>query len=76
MQNPNRNFCRLSLPFLGTWNTSDYILGCIFLVVSLISTILGSLAYSNSETSKDTKRYPLAQILFFTPLIYTIILIM
>lgn len=76
MQNRRANFCRLDLPSLGTWNSYDYMLAILLLVISLISTILGSLAYTNSETAKDTKRYPIAKMLFFASAIYTIILIM
>ena len=64
------------IKWLGEWKGQEYVLGIIILVVGVITTIYGAVAYSNSETSKDTKRYLLAQLLLFAFLLTRLSIIM
>ena len=61
----SHNLLGINIPVLGTWKNSDYILGILIMLVSSTLTILGGLAFTDSETAKDNQRYPLAKLLLF-----------
>jgi hypothetical protein len=74
--NRSRYFFGFNLPILGEWKNADYILGLTVVSVGAIVTVYGLSASANSETAKDTRRYPLAQLLLFSSLVISVVGIM
>lgn len=66
----------MNLPQLGEWKRSDYFLGLLIIIVGCILTVYGGLAFSNSETEKDTKRYPIAKVLLFGSLLSSLFIVL
>lgn len=66
----------MNLPQLGEWKKSDHFLGLLIFLVGCILTVYGGLAFSDSETEKDTKRYPIAKLLLFGSLLSSLFIIL
>jgi hypothetical protein len=58
------------------WRKADYILVLTVVSVGAIVTFYGVSASADPETAKDTRRYPLAQLLLFSSPVITVFAIM